>query len=367
MRNFFLALFATFLGLAFAQSAFALTVSPAKIEIIGDPGQTLTGEIELYSEQEGSTRTFYSSFENFEPSGDSGAPNFIGADDGLATWLQAQPEVTLEQGQRLLVPFTVTIPETADPGGYFAAIFFGDQPPAQAGGTVSVGGKIGVLVLLRVAGEVEEGGGIVDFGTVEQQKLFITLPVNFEYRINNTGGDRIVPRGEIAIKNTFQMTAHKLPANVNEGSVLPGSARKFSVMWGDEPAAEETYTEPSFFDQVAAEWHDFHFGWYTAELNLAWGEEGSPVESREFHFFIIPWHLLVVIGAGALVLGFIFILALKRYNRWIIAAAARHQEKMMTPAPKPPKVVLEKIDKPVKSEKPERVEKPKAKKKKKTE
>jgi len=45
-----------------ALPAFALTVSPVSLEITGDPGITVTGELKLYNEQEG-TRTFYSSFE----------------------------------------------------------------------------------------------------------------------------------------------------------------------------------------------------------------------------------------------------------------------------------------------------------------
>lgn len=368
VRYLFSTAFAVLVGVAFAAPALALTVSPAKIEVTGDPGQTITGEIEVYSEQEG-TRTFYSSFENFEPKGDSGAPHFIGADDGLATWITTQPEVAINFDQRLVVPFSITIPAEAAPGGYFAAIFFGDQPPTQEGGQVSVGGKIGVLVLLRVSGEVTEGGGIVDFGTVNQQKLFVTLPVNFEYRIDNSGGDRVVPRGEIAIKNTFRMTSHALQANPNEGSVLPGSARKFEVMWGEEPATEESYANPSFFDMVAKEWQDFHFGWYTAELNLRWGEDEA-YKTASYDFFVVPWHLLTVIGAGLIVLGFILILGVKRYNRWIIAAAARQQQSLEKPTKLEKSAKVEKeegVDKTEKSEKTEKSvksRKPRSKKKK---
>ena len=46
-------------------SAQALTVSPIRFEIGGNPGQILTGEIELFNEQIIS-RTYYSSFENFQ-------------------------------------------------------------------------------------------------------------------------------------------------------------------------------------------------------------------------------------------------------------------------------------------------------------
>jgi hypothetical protein len=43
----------------------ALTISPVKVEITGDPGQTLNGELELLNEQ-AFTKTFFASFENFD-------------------------------------------------------------------------------------------------------------------------------------------------------------------------------------------------------------------------------------------------------------------------------------------------------------
>ena len=44
-----------------ASPVFGLTVSPVKLEISGDPGQTLIEEIELLNEQS-ETKIFYSSF-----------------------------------------------------------------------------------------------------------------------------------------------------------------------------------------------------------------------------------------------------------------------------------------------------------------
>ena len=39
------------LWLTFVQQVFALTISPVRMEISGDPGQTLQGELELLNEQ----------------------------------------------------------------------------------------------------------------------------------------------------------------------------------------------------------------------------------------------------------------------------------------------------------------------------
>ncbi|MEK7592168.1 MAG: hypothetical protein AAB508_02105 [Patescibacteria group bacterium] len=317
-------------GVGIATPVFALTVSPARVEITGDPGTTLQGEISLFNEQEGA-RTFFTSFENFEPSGDTGAPHFIGRKNGLATWIQAESKVMLASGQRAVVPFLITIPQNAEPGGYFAAVFFGSQEPeATGGGQVSVGGKIGVLILLRVSGEVEEGGGLLAFTTKEKQKFFSTLPVAFAYRINNTGGDRTVPHGEVTIKNTLQITSAKLLANDKEGSVLPNSTRKFEVIWGEvsQPAntTEQNTEYPGFFEMAGKQWSDFHFGWYTANLNLVWGDDASQTANAAYHFFIIPWQLLIIVLLIVLFFGFVGRIGLKKYNRYIIVQATRNKQ-----------------------------------------
>jgi hypothetical protein len=307
--------------LAFASSLFpgtvdALTISPTKIEIAGDPGQTIIGEIELLNEQD-EKKTFYTSFENFEPRGETGAPFFVGSGSGLATWLGTQGSIEITPGERVFIPYSITIPGDATPGGYFAAIFFGSQPPAAgAGSEVSIGGKVGTLVLLRVNGAVAEGGGVLDFSSDVDSRIFTSEPITLSYRFNNTGGDRVTPRGEIKISNAFGMHVATLNANANEGSVLPSSIRRFSTTWGSPIDFSEDRAEPSFFDIVGHQLQNFHLGIYTADLSLSWGES-TQVADAAFTFLIIPWQLMVVVIAVVVVLY----LLLRQYNRFIISRA----------------------------------------------
>lgn len=300
------------------QSADALTISPTKIDIAGDPGQTLVGEIELFNEQ-AEVKTFYTSFENFEPRGETGAPFFVGGGSGLATWIGAQGSVLITPGERVNIPYSITIPADAAPGGYFAAIFFGSQPPETgAGSEVSIGGKVGTLVLLRVNGDVEEGGGLLEFAAgTNATKLFASVPVPFSYRFNNTGGDRVIPRGEVNIKNVFGMHVETLDANKTEGSVLPGSVRKFELAWG-EPMVVAEGQEPNFFDIVKFQASNLRVGLYKVELNISWGETNQ-TSAASTTIFMLPWQFLLVFISALTVLFFI----LRAYNRFIIARAKR--------------------------------------------
>lgn len=324
MRYLSYTLLALVAGLTIATGASALTVSPARVEITGDPGTTLHGEIEIFNEQEG-TRTFFSSLENFEPSGDSGAPHFIGASDGLATWIKTEEKIVLQSGEHKKVPFSITIPKDAEPGGKFAAIFWGSQPVgSQGGGEVSIGGKIGVLVLLRISGYVPEGGGLLDFAVKDNQRFFTSLPVVMSYRLNNTGGDRIVPLGDVKIKNSFRITTDTLQANKNEGSVLPNSTRKFEVTWGDEQTKNPDEAGLGFFQMAGKQLKEFHFGWYTAKMNLTFGSTNQTAAAT-YSFFVIPWQLLTIVVFLGAILWFVGRIALRKYNRYIIAQAGMKQ------------------------------------------
>lgn len=321
----------TFLGIlsisGIPLSVSALTVSPARVEITGDPGTTIYGEIEVFNEQEG-TKTFFTSFENFEPSGDSGAPRFVGAKDGLATWLKAEDTLVLDSAKSKIVPFSITIPQNAEPGGYFAAVFFGSQPPkSDEAGQVSVGGKIGVLVLLRVSGYVEEKAGLSEFSTKNDQRFFSMIPISFTYKVNNSGGDRIAPTGDVYIKNNVGFTSTTFLANKNQGNVLPGSTRKFEATWTQDGQSENALgtmnstTTNGFFASAAKQWEEFHFGWYTAHMKIAWGTGKDQVAQASYNFFIIPWQLLIIIGLILIVIWFIGKKGLKKYNAWIISKA----------------------------------------------
>jgi hypothetical protein len=303
----------------FSNHALALTITPARIEISGDPGQTLSGEIEIINE-ESSSKTFFTSFENFEPRGDSGAPYFVGAKDGLATWIKSDSNVEIAKGENKFVPYSITIPKNAEPGGYFAAIFFGTSPVgAQGGGEVSIGGRIGALVLLRVNGDIKEGGGLVGFTTSGNQRFFSSLPVSFLYRLNNTGGDRIVPVGEITFKNTIRFTADKILANKKDGSVLPNSIRRFDVVWGESLIPKNENDTVGFFGMAERQLQNFRFGWYTAVLNLNWGNTNQTANAS-YNFFVFPWQLLIII----IVIMICVFVAVKRYNKYIVKSAIKN-------------------------------------------
>ena len=278
----------------------ALTISPARFDLTADKGTTVEGDFVLINEQNDTT-TFYTSVQNFEAQGESGVPNFTDSKTGLASWVQVDPQVTLKKGEKRQVHFSVSVPAGADPGGYFAAIFMSTVPPEANGGSgVSVGAKVGMLLLLRVNGEIKEGGGVLSFG-LKDSWWNTAKPVTFMYRFNNAGSDRVNPTGEIVVRNIFGLRSVVLSANPTSGNVLPSSTRRFEIVWGDEAIDDQA----TFGDHVAYEWRNFALGLYFVRMNLSYGTTGT--SSNSTTFFVFPWHLVIII----LILGIILFLSVR--------------------------------------------------------
>lgn len=300
----------------------ALTVSPAIEELVISPGKTETGTIKITASEDDTQSTYYLSSQNFEPRGESGVPYFTTTDEGLASWISVQDEINVgSSGQTAEIPYTISVPANTAPGGYFASIFLGTQPPVSEspldGETqVSIGGKVGILVLLRVAGDIDEKGGIIEFGSESGSKFFKNSPINFMYRFNNDGGDRVSPTGTITVNNLFGFEVDTLKVNEQKSNVLPGSIRKFNYLWGEEiQIKEDTSFLPKFFATLHHQYSNFHFGYYTATLDLNWGFNDENSDAVKFSFFVLPVELMLTV----LILLVLLIFGIKSYNKWLIS------------------------------------------------
>lgn len=314
----------------------ALVVSPARIELEVDPGGVVRGEISLVNDKD-KTETFYSSIQNFESGDESGVPKFTNDKDGMVEWLEVQKEIALEPGKRVKVPFVVKVPKDVGAGGYFSAIFWGNQLPRTEEGLVSLGAKVGSLVFLKIRGEIVEKGEIVDFGTLSNKKVFNQLPVDFFFRFQNSGNDRLKPLGEIKIYNQFDKEVDSLSVNVSQGSVLPNSRRKFFVSWGrneldntwqlDFEKGNFPDEKKPFFQKVKEQAKDFHLGKYTAFLEINYGSEKKQEAKAKISFYLFPKELLIITFVALLLMLISFKLVLKGYQRRIIKKYNLSQKK----------------------------------------
>ncbi len=314
--------------LSITASANALTLTPIRLELQADPGQTLTEEVTLYNERP-TTETFYISYANFEAQGESGNPAFVEPKDGIGTWMQAAEKIVIAPKSSKTVPFTVSVPADASAGGHFGAIFWGTTPQSSGAGQVSIGAKTGLLVLLSVSGPISEKGGIVDFATVGKKTFYTALPVDFTYRFENAGSDRIKPVGLVKIKNLLGFTAKEVPGNPADGNILPRSTRRFETAWvgKDIPNPAQPVEHSGFFNEAKYQWRNFAVGRYVAHLELAYGFQ-KETTSAKFSFWVLPWQLLLIILVISTLIFFLVRMSIRHYNKWVIERAEEMFEEM---------------------------------------
>ena len=129
---FIFSLFITFSWIA-PREAHALTITPIRYEIAGNPGEVLEQKMTLVNETK-KDQLLYVSFSNFEAQGDTGSPTFVEPKEGLGTWIStSQSTINLGAGEQKVINFKIEIPKDAEPGGHFAAIFWGTNPLVDSG------------------------------------------------------------------------------------------------------------------------------------------------------------------------------------------------------------------------------------------
>jgi hypothetical protein len=320
-------IFGSFISIFMPNEAKAISISPPRLELEGDPGETISSEFKVTNDTANSA-TYYTQVENFEAKDESGSPQFVQSKEGLAVWTSVAGQVNIPAGEQRAIPFSVRIPRNAEPGGYFASIFVRTTPPSTGANEVSIGARLGTLILLRVNGEIQEGVDILEFSTKDKKRFYTSLPVELYYRFQNTGNDRVKPEGDVIIKNLIGLKAKILSANRSDGSVLPRSIRRFDMAWingrggqEDPDLTAEVRNPGNFFEEVKYQWSHFALGYYTANLDITYGVNNHSATGT-FRFFVVPWQLLIIIIGGLIIVLIILRFILRRYNRYIIS---KHQ------------------------------------------
>jgi hypothetical protein len=281
------------LSFLFAHAAAAVTVGPVRLEYSVNPGDVVTGDVLLLNEGS-NNQTFYSSFERFTEN-DNGEKLFLKEPSGLSSWFEIPSAVPLNAGEQRHIPFTLRIPSDAPPGGHFAVMWWGTGNPNAPEG-LSIVTRAGILVYLRVSGDIQESASFAQFSS--GKKFFIAGPINFSANVKNSGNVAITPKGRIAISNIFGVEKASVPFNPNGAIVLPGNTKHIASAW-------------SFGSWL--------WGPYKASAQVTYGEGEETTEAGTWVFVFSPIPTLILLGI--LFLVFVFPPFIRGYNKRVIARA----------------------------------------------
>ncbi|MFA5926338.1 MAG: hypothetical protein WC831_05460 [Parcubacteria group bacterium] len=262
-------------------------ISPVNLELTLAPGESSSQRMVVVNRL-GRTADFKIDKEDFVGSQDpEKATVFLGGDYAAATsardWITPEiNEVNLNHGDRLSLPFEVKVPEGARTGSHYAAIFVSVSSDNSSGGKdkVRLVSRVGLLVLINVAGNNVESGEITEF---KAGKIFYRNgPVDFSTVFRNTGNVYQRVKGEVAIKNIFGAEVAHLP--IKEWVVLSDSSRRQETEW-------------------AKKWL---VGRYTADLTVFYGFGGNLKDQESLVFYAFPWHVAILVILIFIIIYYLF-------------------------------------------------------------
>ena len=297
-----------------ADGSLQLVTSPLPINLTTTPESTVSAQLKIKNGGE-QVEDLQIGLMKFSAFGDNGNPRLMDKEigDDYFDWIKfSENEFTLNSNEWKTITATITVPQQAAFGYYYAVTFSrkNEEIPEGPRSTKVVGATATLILLeVRVPNAIRDIE-VLDFST--PQMVYEFLPISFNIKLKNKGNVHVVPRGNIFIDHWGEKKDTAI-LSVNElgGNVLPDSNRIFDSSWTD---GFPVYQERTDGDKVVMtnsagkpvmqlKW-DFsqvpklRWGKYTANLLLVYddGKRDVPIEGQ-LSFWVMPWRII----AGGLV------------------------------------------------------------------
>jgi len=252
-------------------------VGPGRLEIEVKPGQTVTHYMTV-ANRISDNRTFELVVEDITGSSNADrAVTFMGDEQGPYTIKDyisfPQKNFKLNLGERAKFPITISVPEDAEPGGYYGGVLVStvkdDGVNDGAGSARSpIVARIGTLFFLTVPGNILKEGNTKSLTLIEAKSWYEKGPINFSILSENTGSIHLNPYGEMRVKNIFGEEVSFI--ELEPWFVLPKSMRSRDVS----------------FDR------EMLFGRYTATAFVNRGYDDI-VDEVSVSFWVLPWKVVL--------------------------------------------------------------------------
>jgi len=273
---------------AFGQGI-GISISPLTFEITANPGDKVSNVLKILNNSD-SALMVQMKAEDFTAIGESGevvVREELNESYSLAKWIRVEPEqFTLDPRGQQLVNFTIDVPVSGEPGGHYGSILAMIGGTAATGTGAAISQKVGSLLLLQVAGPVNELIFVKNFVAPSFSEYG---PITIDARFENRGTVHLKPRGFVQITDIFGKQAANL--SLSQKNILPGSVRKIDTVWDEK----------------------ILFGKYTATLTAIYGSTNEPLTATTT-FWVIPWKITLGITLGVVLVLFILIKSRKRLS-----------------------------------------------------
>jgi len=234
-------------------------------------------------------------------------PNSYAPTHSLKRFMVPLQDVTIPAGATKEVDVTISVPKTAQAGGYFGAVRFAPDTGGNSS-SVSLGASVVSLILMTVPGpaveqltltnfDVQQNGGTAsNFRTSDSLSLLM--------RFQNKGNLQEAPFGQVYVqKGKKILYTYNFNQKDPKDQILPDSARRWTVPLKGLGK----------------------FGKYTVGATFTYGTKGQSIEISKTIWIIPTAYILAIVGAVILLAlliggGYVF---LKSYKRKILRSSRR--------------------------------------------
>lgn len=308
-----------------ASEALTLSVTPPLFQLTMGAGEYWASTLKIVNTNDYDV-TYYATPVNFESTGERGTGNFrpVAEDFGaehdeasLAHWIQISKEpLLIPAGQSKDVPFAIQVPTDAPPGGHYAAVLVGTQPPEASsdGSRIGVSSYVSTLFFLKLRGDVVEDGRIREFTT--NASWYESPEATFVVRFENTGTVHVRPVGDIRIYNMWGKERGVIEINqgTSFGNVLPKSVRRYEFLWTGEASP-------------------FDIGRYKAILTVGYGDAVKRNATATTYFWVVPVMPVATTVGTLIAFVLLTVFFIRRYIRRVLRV---EQERLGVVAHEPP-------------------------------
>lgn len=292
-------------------NANSLKLSPLRTDVTLDPGKS--DVVKVYATNVTKSTIVLRAIENDFVAGDEkGTPSLIldensyAPSHSLKRFMAPIPNVTIAPGATQEVDVHVSVPKTAQAGGYYGALRFapagsGNQPVVLSSGIASI-------ILLTVTGPVVE-------------RLTLT---NFDVQQNGGTGSNFRTPSNLSLLVRFQNQGNLHVAPFGQINVQKGKKVIYSYNFNQENPKQEVLPDSSRRWQVPLK-NLGKFGKYTVSGTFGYGSKGETINIQKT-VWIVPSSVIMAIVIAIVVLAAIGVGAwafLRNYKRRILKSSRR--------------------------------------------
>ena len=277
-----------------SNAANTIKVTPVRSDIQVMPGESKTVQVTV-SNLTKSSISVTPVTNDFVAGDDRGTPALILDADkfapshSLKRFMGALSTATIPANQSKTFNVVITVPVSAQAGGYFGAVRFAPSDP-DGGGQVNLSASVASLILLTVPGDVVEKLRLENFDIQQNGTTgnSFRTPDNLQasFAFENQGNLQIGPFGRLSVKKGDKVV---FAEDFNDGDprdvILPDSTRRWEIPFKDIEA----------------------FGHYDVVATFTYGTTNQTIEVTQSFWVIPTWVIIAAIGT---VVGLLLLIAL---------------------------------------------------------